>query len=116
MNLVYLDDRPVSYAYNYHYQGHVFALRLGYDPEMAKLGPGNFVEELAIQDSFGRGDHTYELGPDAEESKRQLRTRLEPIWQHTHYPRCMRSQLMRWKAVASSWKPARQPAPSKGKG
>jgi CelD/BcsL family acetyltransferase involved in cellulose biosynthesis len=103
LNLVYLDDRPVSFAYNYCFQGHVFALRLGYDPEMAKLGPGNFVEELAIQDSFARGDHIYELGPDAEETKRQLRTRLEPIWQYTHYPRTVRSQLLRWKAVASSW-------------
>ena len=114
LNLVYLDDRPVSFAYNYVYQGHVFALRLGYDRDLAKLGPGNYVEELAIQDSFARGDHLYELGPDAEESKRQLRTRLEPIWQYTHYPRCVRSQLMRCKAVASSWTQNRLPGKGKG--
>ena len=104
LNLVYLDEQPISFAYNYHYQGHVFALRLGFDPEYSKLGPGNLVEELAIEDSFSRGDHIYELGPDAEESKRSLRTRLEPIWQHSYYsPRALRSQIIRLKTIAQEW-------------
>ena len=104
MNLVYLNGEPISFAYNYHHRGHVFALRLGYDPEFANLGPGNLVEELAIQDSFARGDRIYELGPGAEDSKRSLRTRLEPIWQHTHYPTlAVRSQLVRLKALATDW-------------
>ncbi len=103
LNLLYLDERPISFAYNYHHQGHVYALRLGYDPEFAQLGPGNMVEELAIADSYQRGDRIYELGPAAEASKRQLRTRLQPVWQHTHYPFAWRSQRMRWRAAASSW-------------
>ena len=104
LNLVYLDGQPISFAYNYYHQGHVFALRLGFDPEYSKLGPGNLVEELALEDSFVRGDRIYELGPDAEESKRSLRTRLEPIWQHTHYATSgVRPQLIRLKSLAQEW-------------
>ncbi len=104
MNLLYVDERPISFAYNYCFQGHVFALRLGFDPDSAKLSPGNMVETMAIEDSFERGDTIYELGPDALESKRQLRTRLEPVWQHTHYsPSSVISQLLRVKAFASNW-------------
>ena len=104
MNLVYLDETPISFAYNYVHEGNVFALRLGYDPAYSKLGAGNLVEELAIEDSYARGDTIYELGPGAEESKRSLRTRLEPIWQHTYYSSAtVKSQLIRLKTIAQDW-------------
>lgn len=104
INLLYLNEQPISYAYNYCFHGHVFALRLGFVPERAKLSPGNMVETMALEDSFSRGDTIYELGPDALESKRQLRTRLEPVWQHTHYsPSSVVSQLLRAQAAATTW-------------
>lgn len=98
LNLLYLDEHPCAYAYNYVYRGSLFGLRVGYNAEAAKHGPGNLLYLKTLQDSFARGDWLYDLGPGSLEAKRYLRTRLVTIYRCSHYhPLNLRAQLVRLK-------------------
>jgi CelD/BcsL family acetyltransferase involved in cellulose biosynthesis len=79
LNLLYLNERPIAFAYNYHFCGHVYGLRIGYDPELKSVGPGNLLYARAIEDSFVRRDWRYDMGPGTLEAKRQLWTDIRPI-------------------------------------
>ena len=98
MNLLSVSGNIIAFAYNYIFNGQVNGLRVGYDPEYSKLGPGNSLYALAIEDSFARGDQVYDLGPGSLECKRHWHSRIEPVVQYTYYePRSVRAQLMKWK-------------------
>ncbi|MBI3469078.1 MAG: GNAT family N-acetyltransferase [Planctomycetes bacterium] len=98
MNLLLLDERPIAFAYNYHYQGHLYGLRVGYDLEAGKDGVGNLLYVHAIRDSFARGDHTYDMGPGSLAAKQYLLTSVLDIGRYSHYwPTAIRAQLVRLK-------------------
>ncbi|NOY42066.1 MAG: GNAT family N-acetyltransferase [Planctomycetes bacterium] len=98
INLLYIDDRAVAFAYNYVYQGYVFGLRAGYDPTLPVKGAGNLLYPMAIEDSFRRGDWRYDLGPGYLKSKRALLTDVLPTYRISCYKQwSVRQQLMRWK-------------------
>ncbi len=104
LNLLYLNGKPMAYAYNYVYRGYVFGLRIGYDAEIGSDGVGNLTYTYAIEDSFARGDHTYDAGPGSLDCKRQLWTRLQPIYRYSYYrPAAWRAQLVRLKRWADGW-------------
>jgi CelD/BcsL family acetyltransferase involved in cellulose biosynthesis len=52
INLLKMGETPIAYAYNYHRQGRVYGLRVGYDPEASRDGAGNVLYGLAIRDSI----------------------------------------------------------------
>jgi CelD/BcsL family acetyltransferase involved in cellulose biosynthesis len=98
VNLLYIDDHPVAFAYNYAYRGHVYGLRVGYDPTVDLKGVGNVLYAKIIEDSFQRGDWRYDLGPGSLESKRHLLTAELPIYRLSCFSRLsLRQQLLRWK-------------------
>lgn len=98
MNLLSLSGQVIAFAYNYYFNKRIEGLRVGYDPEMSTLSPGNLLYAQAIEDSFRRGDRLYDLGPGSLDCKRQWCSRIEPILQYTYYdPRSFRAQLMKWK-------------------
>jgi CelD/BcsL family acetyltransferase involved in cellulose biosynthesis len=98
INLLLVAGRPVAFAYNYQFQGHVFGLRIGYDAQHAPDGAGNLLYAYAIRDSIQRGDRLYDLGPGSLECKRALMTQVEPIYRYSHYrPAAWRAQLIRFK-------------------
>ncbi|MGH7193994.1 MAG: GNAT family N-acetyltransferase, partial [Candidatus Saccharimonadales bacterium] len=43
LNLLSVGDRPAAFAYNYCYRGHVFGLRMGYDPAVCSSGAGTVL-------------------------------------------------------------------------
>ncbi|MCE9556299.1 MAG: GNAT family N-acetyltransferase [Planctomycetes bacterium] len=100
LNLLTIDDRPVAFAYNYHYRGYVYGLRMGYDHEACHDGAGSVLLCRTLEDSFRRGDRIYDLGPDYLECKRQWWTRLVPTYRYTHFPwqspRAQAVRLGRW--------------------
>ncbi len=100
LNLLRLDERPVAFAYNYHWQGYVSGLRVGFDPEFARDGVGGLLWAMSIRDSFQRGDRMYDLGTGSLASKRHYRTDLLPILRFGHYPwstpRAQVLRLRRW--------------------
>jgi len=104
VNLLYSNDQPIAFAYNYVLNGNVFGLRIGYDPEISKLSPGNLIYALAIEDSFKRGDLVFDLGPGSLEGKRYFCSNFEPIWQYTHYrPQAVRAQLLKLRDQFQDW-------------
>jgi CelD/BcsL family acetyltransferase involved in cellulose biosynthesis len=86
LNLLLLDDRPVAFNYAYHYGGHVYGLRTGYDARAAAEGAGSVLQARMIADSFARGDHTYDLGPDYLECKRYWLTETRGGFRYTYFP------------------------------
>jgi CelD/BcsL family acetyltransferase involved in cellulose biosynthesis len=84
VNLLTLDERPIAFAYNYHYCGYVYGVRMGFDP--ASSGAGSVLLVRAIEDSFRRGDRIYDLGPEYLACKRHWWTRLVPTYRYTYYP------------------------------
>ncbi len=98
VNLLYLDDRAVAFAYNYVYQGYVYGLRVGFDPTVPAKGVGNLLYAMAIEDSFERGDWRYDFGPRHLECKRALLTDVLPVSRISCYRQwSLRQQLLRWK-------------------
>lgn len=104
MNLLFLDGRPIAFAYNYQYKGHVFGLRVGYDAATAKDGAGNLLYARTIEDSFTRGDHTYDMGPGSLECKEYFKTRLQTMYRLSHFRPGIRAQLVRFKRWADEKK------------
>jgi CelD/BcsL family acetyltransferase involved in cellulose biosynthesis len=98
MNLLCLNDKPIAFAYNYLYQGYVYGLRLGYDPNIECKGAGSVLTAMAIEDSFHRGDWRYDLGPRHLDCKRQLVTHVLPIYRLSSSKSwSVRQKLLLWK-------------------
>ena len=99
INLLLLDERPIAFAYGYHFQGYVDLIRIGFAPDLAKLAPGNALWTRLIQDSFTRGDRVLDFGPTCLDYKRFWTTRIEPSYQIQQYastPRAQALRLARW--------------------
>jgi len=98
LNLLLLRDRPIAFAYNYHYQGRVYALRKGFDPEFSAAGSGIVLMHRVLQDSFRRSDECYDMGADYLDIKRHWATSLATSFRFTHFPVAVpRAQLLRMK-------------------
>lgn len=98
LNILYFDDRAIAFAYNYVYEGHVYGLRVGFDPTTKCKAAGNLLYALAIEDSFCRDDWRYDLGPRHLDCKRSLLTDVLPIFRLSCYKSwSLRQQLMRLK-------------------
>lgn len=95
VNLLSLGERPIAFAYAYHYQGCVELVRIGFDPEFANLAPGNALWTRLIRDSFQRGDRVLDFGPACLDYKRFWITRLEPSFRVRQYSRTPRAQALR---------------------
>lgn len=109
--LLKIDGRPVAFTYNYAYQGYVYGLRMGYDPEAGGAGAGTVVLARALEDSFARGDAVYDLGPGALGIKRHWTTRLADSRRQTYYRLTPRAQGLRLKQAFRGWL---QRGPAKG--
>jgi len=104
LNLLWLDDRPLAFAYNYHYRGHVSGLRVGYDQEFARQGVGSLLWLMSLRDSFERGDWLYDMGVGSLQSKRHYRTHIVPVFRFSHYPAAsLLPNVLRLKRLADGY-------------
>jgi hypothetical protein len=98
MNLLWIGDKPAAFSYNYHYQGYVNGLRVGFDTDLTKLAPGNLLYHRVFRDSFERGDRVIDLGPGSLEAKKPWLTSTPWSYRYRHYPLAApRAQLLRMK-------------------
>ncbi len=98
LNLLLLEGRPAAFAYNYHYCGSVYGLRMGFDAAVTTEGSGNVLLRRMIEDSFGRGDRLLDLGPGSLDVKRQWATRIQTSYHYPHYaPLKVKGQALRLK-------------------
>jgi CelD/BcsL family acetyltransferase involved in cellulose biosynthesis len=104
LNLLLLNDRPIAFAYNYHYHGWVYGVRSGFDSSAADDGAGNVLMAKMIEDSARRGDCLIDLGPNYLDCKRYWLTRLQPAYHFTHFhPGGVRAQALRLKRIVKRW-------------
>jgi len=98
LNLLLVGGRPAAFAYNYHYRGSVYGLRMGYDQAVSTDGSGNVLLRRMIEDSFTRGDHLIDLGPASIDIKRHWATRIQKSYHYPYYaPLQIRAQALRMK-------------------
>jgi CelD/BcsL family acetyltransferase involved in cellulose biosynthesis len=98
LSLLSVDDKPVAFAYGYHYAGYAFGLRTGFDRQQASEGAGTVLFARQIRDSFERGDQVFDLGSEYLDCKRNWITRLATSYHYTHFrPGALRGQVLRLK-------------------
>lgn len=81
-----LDDTPTAFQYNYHFDGRVFGLRMGYAREYSKVGAGKILLSRLIEDSFQRDDQVLDLGIGDFDFKRRFRTNVETSYRFACFP------------------------------
>ncbi len=105
VNLLLVDGRPAAFAYNYHFQGRLTGLRVGYDAALEQSGPGraglgSALMLASIEDSCQRRDVSLDLGPGETPFKRRLRTHSEVSYRMIYAPldswRSQAVRLSRW--------------------
>lgn len=98
LNLLVLDGEPIAFAYNYHYDGHISGLRMGFDPRYSDCGPGTVLQAMILEDSFRRGDRLYDFGVGSLDHKCRWQTSEVTTYRYTHFPvAAARANLLRLK-------------------
>lgn len=113
MCVLLVDGKPVAFSYGYHYQGYVNGLRMGFDPEYAKQGAGTVMMSRMFEDSFARGDRTFDLGTDYLECKRHWVTSVAGSYRYSHYAGTGKAQVLRAKRFVDTWWHSREAVDSK---
>lgn len=104
LHLLKVDSRPAAFLYNYVYAGLVYGLRSGYDPAYRSLSAGTLLLAQALQKSFERGDHTYDLGPEDIAYKQRWATRIVGSYGYSHYPAGdVKAQVLHWGRHLRDW-------------
>ena len=96
LNLMLFRGRPVAFAYNYHWRGHITGIRFGFDSEQFLWDIGTHLRAAIIRDSFARQDHTIDLGPSYMDSKRQWLTHVASSYRYSHYRRFVAKAQFLW--------------------
>ncbi len=98
LNLLLIGGRPAAFAYNNHYRGSVYGLRMGFDREVSGEGSGSVLLRRMIEDSFQRGDRLIDLGAGSPDVKRHWATRVQTSYHYPYYaPLAMKAQALRMK-------------------
>jgi CelD/BcsL family acetyltransferase involved in cellulose biosynthesis len=104
VNVLLLDQRPAAFMYNYCYQGRVYGLRMGFDPQVSRVGAGNVLVRALVRDSFERGDKFIDLGPGYDAYKRHWRTATVASHRYSCFaPTAPRAQALRLKRALLNW-------------
>jgi len=100
MNLLYLDERPVAFLYNYVCRGNVYCLRSGYDASCPAKGLGTILLAEFLEDSHHRGDLQVNFGPGTQDYKLRFATEIQRAVTFTHYnPWGMHTQMLATRAM-----------------
>ena len=59
LSLLYFNDQPAAFMYNYRWHDAVYGLRRGFDPQFKHLRPGLVLQKMMLEDGHRRGDRYY---------------------------------------------------------
>ncbi|PQO29675.1 GNAT family N-acetyltransferase [Bremerella cremea] len=91
------NERLIAFSYNFHHQGRVLGLRVGYEPDCQQLSPGIAMMGLQIRDSIERGDSIIDLGSDHYDVKARWINRTLESQRVCHYSRySLQANILRW--------------------
>lgn len=97
LNLLYFNDEPAAFIYNYRWHAAVYGLRRGFDPQFKHLRPGLVLQKMMLEDGQRRGDRSYDLGTGSHDIKRAWRTSVQTSYRFTFFPALVfRAQLLCW--------------------
>jgi len=100
LTLLTVDGQPAAFTYNYHCEGRLFGLRIGFDANISRRGLGNVLLARTLEDSFARKDRCVDLGVGDYLFKRGFRTGVQTSYQFSHYSwlplRTQGVRLTRW--------------------
>ncbi len=97
LNLLYFNNEPAAFLYNYCWQGAVYGLRRGFDPQFKHLRPGLVLQKMMLEDGHLRGDRYYDLGTGSHDSKQAWRTSVQTSYRFTFFPAMvLRAQMLWW--------------------
>ncbi|RCS54561.1 GNAT family N-acetyltransferase [Bremerella cremea] len=90
-------DRLVAFSYNFHHQGRVLGIRMGYEPDCKHHSPGVALMGMQIRDSIERGDQLFDLGSDYPEIKAPWINRTLESQRICHYSGfSVLANVLRW--------------------
>ncbi|MDA7951345.1 MAG: GNAT family N-acetyltransferase [Pirellulaceae bacterium] len=93
-----VNGKLVAYAYNYCHERRIFGMRMGFDPKYKKFSLGTILYKRMLEDSFSRGDQTFDLGHGSFEVKRFWKTEVVHSYRYAHYvSKSAKAQLLRMK-------------------
>jgi CelD/BcsL family acetyltransferase involved in cellulose biosynthesis len=97
LNLLYFNDEPAAFMYNYRWHDAVYGLRRGFDPRFRHLRPGLILQKAMLEDGHRRGDRSYDLGTGSHDTKHPWRTNVQTSYRFTFFPALdLRAQLLWW--------------------
>lgn len=85
LSLLFIDERPAAFTYNYVVNGTVSGLRTGYDPEFHAAGPGAVLMRETIRECCLRGDLLFDLGESPSAYKRHWANLPFESFRFCHY-------------------------------
>lgn len=97
LNLLYVNQAPAAFAYNYVAGDCVTNLAIGHSAVFADDDVGPILLARMIRQSHAWGDRTIDLGASRHEWKRDWATRRATTFRAVHYPRrAIKTELLRW--------------------
>ena len=97
LSLLYFNDEPAAFMYNYRWHDALYGLRRGFDPRFKHLRPGLVLQKMMLEDGHHRGDRFYDLGTGSHDAKQAWRTGVQTSYRFTFFPALvLRAQLLWW--------------------
>ncbi len=104
INLIRLDGQPAAFAYNYHYRGCVYSVRIGFDGNITNKGVGRLIMGRMIRNCFEKDDRVLDMGVGTLDCKQYWLTSIETSRRYAHFSRTTpKGQLLRMSRQVSSW-------------
>ncbi|QDT19571.1 GNAT family N-acetyltransferase [Gimesia chilikensis] len=85
LNLIYLSGKPAAFCYNYHLNGYLDGIRMGYDSELSSNGLGRLLIGRLLHDSMDRGDQVMDMGYGAVGAKKYWYTSMDNVYRYVYY-------------------------------
>ncbi len=108
VNLLYVNDEPIAFGYNYVFQNEVYGLRTGYHADWHAYAVGGVMLARMLEDGVERGDALYDLGPGTLEYKQRAGAEVFEIMELNYYCNVApKAQVMRLKHIWDHWRAAK---------
>ena len=112
LHFLRVGGRRIAFVYSLFYRDTLYALKCGYDPELAHTSPGLALFALVLRDAFARGLRAFDFLGDAERWKLSwTRATREHHWLYIFRPSARTRLIHRVKFGLVPWLHAVAPSP-----
>ena len=97
LSLLYINQRPAAFTYNFLERGSVLGLRMGYDLQFQAAGAGAVLMRETIRECCQRGDQIFDLGESPSAFKRHFANDELETFRFCHYSASPQARALRIK-------------------